>query len=73
MVNNEILGYKTFRKVELEYLEDRKAECSAQNWRDESWAEKSGLASIGKQWQATATAAESIRKHQVKFNIKKRP
>ena len=48
MVNNETLGYKTFRKGKLEYGEGRKAECSAQNWRDESWAEKRGA---GKHWQ----------------------
>ena len=48
MVNNETLGYKTFRKGKLEHLGGRKAECSAQNWRDESWAEKRGA---GKHWQ----------------------
>ena len=75
MVNNETLGYKTFRKGKLEYLGGRKAEWSAQNWRDESWAEKRGAGKhcIGKHWQATVTAAESIRKHKVKFKPKKRP
>ena len=69
MVNNETLGYKTFRKGKLEYGEGRKAECSAQNWRDESWAEKRGAGKhcIGKHWQTLASIGKQQQQQQKVF------